>query len=200
MSSVLEKFDENAHYTYADYLEWDENVRAEIINGNVYMMSPPLTIHQRIAGRLYLKFANFLEGKICEAFIAPFGVRLFPKENKSDDTVVEPDIIVVCDPSKIDELGCNGAPDLIIEILSPSNTRKEMFLKFNLFLEAKVQEYWVVHPLDKAIEVHTFDNGRYFTSVYGLNQSDDKENERVPEIIPVSILSGFEIDVKDIFK
>ena len=113
MSTALEKFEEKEHYTYADYLEWDENVRAEIINGTVYMMSPPLTIHQRISMRLSQRIAQYLEGKTCEVFAAPFGVRLFPLEDKSDDTVVEPDIVVVCEPSRIDERGCNGAPEII---------------------------------------------------------------------------------------
>jgi len=200
MSSALENYEGKEYYTYADYLEWDENVRAEIIYGTVYMMAPPLTIHQRIVLRLSQRFANFLEGKTCEAFIAPFGVRLFPVEDKSDDTVVEPDIVVVCDPSKIDERGCNGAPDLVIEILSPSNSRKEMFLKFKLYLEAKVREYWVVYPEAQAIEVHILDNDRYLTRVYGVTEPNDKKHERLPEVIPVTVLPGLDIDTKDIFK
>jgi Uma2 family endonuclease len=164
------------------------------------MMSPPLIIHQRISGRLYSKLNSFLEGKTCEVFFAPIGVRLFPKEDKSDDTLVEPDIVVVCDPSQIDERGCNGPPDLIIEIVSPSNSRRDRLLKFNLYLEAKVKEYWVVYPESKEIEVHVFDDGRYFTRLFGVNEPDAKKEEMVNEIIPVSVLSGLEIDVKDIFK
>ena len=200
MSSVLEKYKEKEHYCYADYLEWDDDVRSELIHGNVYMMSPPLTLHQRISRQLFMKFANFLDGKTCEVFVAPFGVRLFPLEDKSDDTVVEPDIIVVCDSSKIDERGCNGAPDLIIEILSPSNRPKERLIKFNLYLEAKVPEYWIVYPENKEIEVNLFDQGRYFHRIYGINESDAKKEDLVKEIIPVTVLSGLEIDTKDIFK
>ena len=200
MSTALEKNGQKDNYTYADYLEWDEDVRAEIINGVVYMMAPPMTIHQRIAGRLFTKLASFLEGKTCEAFIAPFGVRLFPKEDKSDNTIVEPDIVVICDPSKIDERGCNGTPDLIIEILSPSTRFNERLMKFNLYLRAKVKEYWVVYPEGKYIEVHHYSEGRFSTLAYGVNEPDFKENERGPEIIPVSVLSGLEIDTKDIFK
>ena len=200
MSAALEHVAEKTLYTYADYLEWDENVRAEIIYGTVYMKSLPLTIHQRTVGRLAWRIAEFLEGKTSEVFAAPFGVRLFPKEDKNDDTVVEPDIVVVCDPSKIDERGCNGAPDLVIEILSPSNTSKERLMKFNLYLKAKIREYWVVYPEGKAIDVHVYERGRYFTSSYGVNESDVKEIERAPEIIPVSVLNGLEIDVKDIFQ
>ena len=200
MSSALENYAEKEHYSYADYLEWDEDVRAELIRGNVYMMSPPLTVHQRIAGRLYVKLANYLEGKTCEAFIAPFAVRLFPKEDKSDNSVVEPDIVVVCDSAKIDERGCNGPPDLVIEIQSPSNSRKNRILKFNLYLEAKVREYWVVYPEENGIDVHLYDKGHYTTRGYAVNDSDVKENERAPEIVPVTILPGLEIDVKDIFR
>jgi Uma2 family endonuclease len=200
VSSVLEKFADKEYYTYADYLEWDEDARAEIINGNIYMMSPPLTIHQRISMRLSQRIARFLEGKTCEVFAAPFGVRLFPLEDKTDDTVVEPDIVVVCDPSKIDERGCNGAPDLIIDILSPSNQRRERFLKFDLYLKAKVREYWVVYPENKEIEVHLFDDGRYFMQAYGVNEPDTKEEDMAREIVPVSVLPGLEINAKDIFK
>jgi Uma2 family endonuclease len=198
MSVALKQYDEQ--YTYADYLEWDDDVRAELIYGTVYMMSPPLTVHQRILSRLHLKLASFLEGKTCEVFVAPFGVRLFPKEDLSDDTVVEPDIVVICDPSKIDERGCNGAPDLVIEILSPSNHRHDRLRKFNLYLDAKVREYWVVSPETKEVEVHVFENGRYFTRIYGIIEPDDKEKEMLPEVIPVSVLPGLEIDVKDVFR
>ena len=200
MSSIFEKYEEEKHYTCADLYEWDDNVRAEIINGDLYMMSPPLTIHQRIAGRLYNRFANFLEGKPCEVFPAPFGVRLFPKKDLSDDTLVEPDIVVVCDSDKIDERGCNGPPDLIIEIVSPSNSRRDRVLKFNLYLEAKVREYWVVYPEDKGMEVHILERGHYYTKVYGANEPDTKKNERFEEIIPVTVLPGLKIDAKDIFK
>ena len=149
--------------------------------------------------RLSNIFSQFLKGKPCEVFAAPFDVRLFPWEDKSDDTVVEPDIVVICDPAKIDERGCNGAPDLIIEILSPSNTRKERFLKFDLYLKAKVREYWIVSPETREIEIHVFDNGRYFTQGYGVNEPDAKEDERIRELLPITVLPGLEIDVKEIF-
>ena len=200
MSSAFEKYEEDKHYTYADLLEWDDDVRAEIINGVLYMMSPPLTIHQRVQARLFKHFVIFLEGKTCEAFVAPFGVRLFPKEDLSDDTVVEPDIVVVCDPDKIDERGCNGPPDLIIEIVSPSNSRRDRLLKFNLYLKAKVREYWIVHPNYKEIDVNILDEDRYTTQTYGVNEPDAKENEKLEEIVPVTVVPGLEIDVKDIFK
>jgi Uma2 family endonuclease len=199
MSSIPKLYNLKKHYTYADILELDDDVRAEIINGVLYMMAQPLTIHQRVQMRLIKHFVIFLEGKTCEVFAAPFGVRLFPKEDLSDDTVVEPDIIVVCDPSKLDERGCKGPPDLVIEIVSPSNSRRDRLLKFNLYLKAKVREYWVVYPDFKEIDVHILDEDRYTTEIYGINGPDTKEDEKAEEIIPVTVLPGLKIDVKDIF-
>jgi len=200
MSSIYEKYEEDKHYTYADLLEMDEDVRAEIINGVLYMMGQLLTIHQRVQMRLIKHFVIFLEGKTCEVFAAPYGVRLFPKEDNSDDTVVEPDIIVVCDSNKIDERGCNGPPDLIIEIVSPSNSRRDRLQKFNLYLKAKVREYWIVYPDFKEIDVHILDEDRYTTEIYGINEPDTKEDEKAEEVIPVTVLPGLKIDVKDIFR
>ena len=185
------------NFTYKDYLNWPDDIRAEIINGVAYMMSPPLTAHQRALMRLAHHFLNFLEGKICEVFVAPFGVRLFPKDDRTDDTVVEPDIVVVCDPSKIDERGCNGAPDLVIEILSPSTRRKDRYLKLELYKKAKVREYWMVSADDCEIEVHNFENNSI--KFFGKNESDTPDDSKLPEIIPVFVLPGLEINVGDIF-
>ena len=99
-----------------------------------------------------------------------------------------------------DERGCNGPPDLVIDILSPTNTQKERLLKFNLYLEAKVQEYWIVSPENEEIDVNIFHEGQYFHRLYGINPPDVKENERAPELVPVTVLPGLEIDTKDIFK
>ena len=198
MSSAYELEDDD--FTYEDILKLDDGVRAEIIDGVLYMMSPPGASHQRILMRLANIFYNFLEGKTCEAFIAPFGVRLFPKPDKSDRTYLEPDLIVVCDPKKISEEGCEGAPDLIIEVLSPSNRRRGLLEKYNLYLKAKVKEYWVIYPKERVVEVNLYKNDRYFAQDYGFNEPGIKERDRVPETIPVSVLPGFEINVKDIFK
>ena len=194
-SPILEK----KHFTYADYLKWPEDIRAEIIHGVAYMMAPPLTIHQRVSGRLSYKLAAFLEGKPCEVFAAPFGVRLFPKDDHSDDTVVEPDIVVICDPSKIDERGCNGAPDLVIEILSPSSRRKDRSIKRDLYLKAKIREYWIVSPDNKEIEVYILNNNQHSVHLYGVNEPDAEDDTKVPEIVPVSVLPGLEIDTNEIF-
>jgi Uma2 family endonuclease len=190
---------EKEHYTYADYLEWDEGCRTEIINGEVYAMSPPLLIHQRISMKLSVKFYHYLEGKTCEVFTAPVGVRLSPSADRSDDTVLEPDLIVVCDPSKLDERGCNGAPDLVIEILSPSTSSKDKLLKFNLYLKAGVREYWVVEPEDKLVQVHILDKGRYVTSAYGISDPEEADKYFVSDVVSLTVLPGFSIDLKTIF-
>ena len=185
------------NFTYNDYLNWPDDVRAEIIYGVAYMMAQPSTSHQRVSRKLFVKLANFLEGKKCEPFDAPFGVRLFPKEDRSDDTVVEPDIVVICDPSKIDERGCNGAPDLIIEILSPSTKRKDKYLKRDLYQKAGVREYWIVSPDDYEIEVHLFETKTIKN--YGKNEPEMPDDEKLPEIAAVNVLPGLEINVNEIF-
>ena len=192
-------------FTYADYLRWPENIHVEIIDGIAYMMAPPNTSHQRVSMELSRIIAQFLKGKTCKVFAAPFGVRLFPKKDKSDKTVVEPDIVVICDPSKIDERGCNGAPDLIIEILSPSTRKKDKSLKLELYTKAKVREYWIVSPEDKDIEVYILDDSLLsskslnFVRLYGINEPDAIDNTKIPEIVPVSVLPGLEIDTNEIF-
>jgi Uma2 family endonuclease len=181
-------FEEDQLYTYADWLEFDESVRAEIIDGVLYMMAPPVTVHQDIHRELFGRLFAFLQGKPCKVYSAPFGVRLFPKDDLSDDTVVEPDIVVVCDKSKIDKQGCNGAPDLIIEILSPSNIRHDRIIKFQKYLAAGVREYWVIDPDNKGVEVHILQDGGYRTMVY------DETAEA-----PVSVLPGCVIKFPEVF-
>jgi len=196
--------EEKRQFTYADYLKWPEDVRVEIIYGIAHLMAPPLTRHQEISMELSRILAQFLKGKTCKVFAAPFGVRLFPKKDHSDNTVVEPDIVVICDSSKIDERGCNGAPDLVIEILSPSTRKKDKTLKFELYLKAKVREYWVVSPENKEIEVHLLESDStacyYSTKLYGINDPDDEDKTIIPEIVPVSVLPGLEINTRDIFQ
>ncbi|MDR3201280.1 MAG: Uma2 family endonuclease, partial [Spirochaetales bacterium] len=140
-------------YTYADFLEWPDDLRAEIIDGQVFMMAPPLDYHQLISMELCYRIRSFLDGKPCKVFSAPYSVRLFPRADKTDDTVVEPDIVVICDQSKRDKYGCNGAPDMIIEILSPSTSRHDQLVKYNKYLKAGVKEYWMVNPETKGVQV-----------------------------------------------
>ncbi len=154
-------------YTYADYMTWEWDQLSELIHGKIFKMSPaPSSKHQWISGNLFVSLSNYLKGKKCKAFPAPFDVRLpGPSQKKGDQdivTVVQPDICVICDLSKIDERGCIGAPDLIIEILSKYTSTKDITLKFEIYEEAGVKEYWVVHPEEQTILVYDLDrNGKY---------------------------------------
>ena len=132
-------------YTYVDYAKWDEDFRCELIGGIVYMMSSPNMWHQRAAGTIYYKLRNMLEGKTCEPFIAPFDVRPFPRKDGSDDNVVQPDVIVVCDGNKLsDGKACVGTPDVVFEVLSDSAKVMDIRAKRELYRRAGVKEYWVV--------------------------------------------------------
>ena len=131
-------------YTYAEYAKWEEDFRCELIGGVVYMMASPSEWHQRVVTRLISKLANLLEGKNCEPFVAPFDVRLFPRKDGSDDNVVQPDVIVVCDKSKLDGKACVGAPDVVFEVLSDSTKVMDLRVKRELYKSAGVKEYWVV--------------------------------------------------------
>ncbi|MDR0403102.1 MAG: Uma2 family endonuclease [Treponema sp.] len=179
---------EQPSYSYADYLEWEEGERYEIIDGEAYMMATPSRIHQEISMVLSTAINNFLKDKPCKVYAAPFSVRLFPAEDLSDDTVVEPDITVVCDPAKLDERGCNGAPDFIIEIVSPSTGRYDRIVKFNKYREAGVREYWIADPEHKDVFVYVLKNGEYTA----VNYADT-------ETVPVTVLPGCEIDLKTVF-
>jgi Uma2 family endonuclease len=178
---------EQVLYTYSDYLEWDEGDRYEIIDGEAYMLAAPSRIHQEISGNLYYALRFFLEGKPCKVYAAPFSVRLFPVEDESDDTVVEPDITVVCDPAKLDDRGCKGPPDMVIEIASTSTARYDRIIKFNKYREACVREYWIVDPEERAVFAYILKNGEYTAAVY-------------EESAPAAVLPGLEIDLKSIFE
>ena len=191
MSDALridDDIDENGRYTYADYLKWEGLHRYQLINGEAFMMASPSVAHQSIVRELLVQFSIWLRGKPCQVFAAPLDVRLFPEEDNSDNTVVQPDLLVVCDNKKLGKGSVNGAPDLVIEIVSPSNTHSQLFHKFQYYLEAKVREYWVVDPEEKKILVHIYENGRYISAIY-------KENSR----IPATILPGLEIDLDDLW-
>jgi Uma2 family endonuclease len=160
---------EERRFTYADYREWElkEGERYELIYGEAYAMSAPTTKHQAVSRELSGQLYIYLRGKPCKVFSAPFDVRLFYEEDDSDDTVVQPDIVVICDKNKLGPEGCRGAPDLIIEILSPSNTAIEMERKFGLYREAGVREYWLVNPENNRITAYHFKDGEIFTGIYG---------------------------------
>ncbi|MDW8288496.1 MAG: Uma2 family endonuclease [Flammeovirgaceae bacterium] len=153
----INALDLNKTYSYADYLRWQFEERLELIKGKIFPMSPaPNLKHQKVAGDLYLQFGNYLKNRNCRVFFAPFDVRLIDRKksqraNKDIYTVVQPDLCVVCDSEKLDEKGCLGAPDLIIEILSKGNSKKEMKIKYELYEEVGVKEYWVVVPYEEFI-------------------------------------------------
>jgi len=188
--------DLNRRYTYADYLTWLDDKARELINGFIKMMSPaPISAHARVSSNItwYLESVVRKNKGKCQVFYAPFDVRL-PKNGETAydkiDTVVQPDICVICDPSKIDERGCCGAPDMIVEILSPSTAKKDMTEKFTLYEESGVKEYWIVHPKDKAINVFLLqENGKY----------DEGALYELEGKVPVHIFDNYLIDLDDIF-
>jgi Uma2 family endonuclease len=130
--------------TYSDYLQIDD--RVEVINGTVYAISAPAIWHQRSLGRVFVQFERQLKGKPCEPFVAPVDVRLFYEEDNSDTTIVQPDILIVCDKSKIMDGSIKGAPDFILEILSESTKTRDMVYKYNLYARSGVKEYWILDP------------------------------------------------------
>ena len=152
------------YHTYRDYLSWPETVRYELIDGIAYLMTGPLRRHQEVLGQLYRQVADALDGHPCRPFIAPFDVRL-PRANEADaavDTVVQPDLLVVCDERKLDERGCRGAPDWVLEVLSPSTASHDLTVKRLAYQRAGVREIWFLHPTDRVLIVFSRqDNGEY---------------------------------------
>lgn len=185
---------EDKKYTYADYLTWPESERWEIIDGVAYMQAAPTPAHQLISGELYRQFANYFQGKLCKAYPAPFCVRLSngdEKKNEDINKVVEPDITIVCDKSKIDDRGCNGTPDMIIEVLSQSSIKRDRIIKFNKYEKAGVKEYWIVEPDGKIISVFILqENKRYGRP--DIYSEDDK--------IKVSIFPDLIIELSTVFE
>jgi len=182
-------------YTYADYLTWLDDKRRELINGIVQLMSPaPRRKHQSISSLLNYFIVNYLKNKKCDVYTAPFDVRLPKNGEKGDDkiyTVVQPDISIICDLEKLDDRGCIGAPDLIVEILSPSTAKKDINDKFILYQECGVKEYWIVNPNDENINVFFLDKkGKY--QLVGMYAGDMD--------IKVNIFDDFKINAKDIFQ
>jgi Uma2 family endonuclease len=147
----LSQLDMNGTYSYADYLTWKFEQAVELIKGHITPMAAPSRRHQGISWQLTLTVGNAFLNKKCNAYAAPFDVRLFDKSkskkaNKDVYSVIQPDICIICDEEKLDDSGCQGAPDLVIEILSPGNSKKEMRTKKQLYEENGIREYWVIDP------------------------------------------------------
>jgi len=152
------------YHTYGDYLHWPEDIRYELIDGAAYLMAPAPTLdHQDVAGEIFRQLGNALRGKSCRAFISPLDVRL-PKGEQRDeqiDTVVQPDVLVVCDESKLDRRGVRGAPDLAVEVLSPATASHDHVIKRRVYERAGVAEYWLVHPVDRLVTIYRLVGGEY---------------------------------------
>ena len=162
----LSDLDLTKTYSYADYLLWQLQERVELIKGKIFEMSPaPSRKHQEVSRVLNRYLDRYFEHQICGLFNAPFDVRLINFKKSTDDkkvlSVVQPDLCVVCDIEKLDDRGCIGAPDLVIEILSPGNSKKEMGIKFDLYEENGIKEYWIVEPAENSIFVYTLKEGKY---------------------------------------
>jgi len=186
--AVIDNHEKSRRYTYADYLKWEGPERFQLINGDVFQMASPSVVHQALLVELLTNFNTWLHGKPCRVLISPLDVRLFPRKDRLDTTVVQPDLLVVCDKSKLAKGSVNGAPDLVIEIVSPSNTHSELFLKYNYYLKAGVREYWVIDPEMRKVNVHIYDNGYFISKIY-------EDNNR----IPVTILPGLEISLEELW-
>ncbi|MBO9675098.1 MAG: Uma2 family endonuclease [Sphingobacteriaceae bacterium] len=188
------ELDASLTYSYSNYLNWLFPERVELIKGKIFKMSPaPSRVHQEVAGNIFLKLGNFLNGKPCKVYSAPFDVR-FPKESKADKdvyTVLQPDICVVCDKSKLDDRGCIGAPDIVVEILSPGNTKTELLHKYRIYEEFGVKEYWVVSQSDQSILIYTLDDSGKFqpSKIFTFSEK-----------ISSSVLPGFELFLNDVFE
>ncbi len=189
------QLDAKKRYTYADYLTWVDDKRRELFDGFIKMMTPaPSRIHQEISIRLSVELKNYLKKKNCKVYYAPFDVRLPIDSEKTDNkiyTVVQPDICVICDLSKLDDKGCLGAPDMIIEIVSPLNSKRDVEEKFELYQKHGIIEYWIVFPHEKTINVFMLNQaGKY--DFKGMFAEDSK--------VPVNIFSGdLVIDLAEIF-
>jgi Uma2 family endonuclease len=190
----VEEPDPSLSYTYADYLKWNFEERLELIKGKIFRMSPaPAPIHQEISGKINALFLRLLKKKKCKVYAAPFDVRLPVKNKKKDEeiiSVVQPDISIICDETKIDSRGCLGAPDLVIEILSPGNNKKDIKVKHELYEQSGVPEYWVVFPIEESVIVFIIDKKEKYKAT-ALYAADD--------IILSKAIPGLVINLNDIF-
>ncbi len=188
----LADLDLNKLYSYADYFNWQFEERVELIKGRIFKMNSISNFdHQVLVGEVFGMLSNFLGKQKARVFVAPFDVRLPKKSTEDKDiyTVLQPDVCVVCDTSKYDKRGCIGAPDIVVEILSPGNNAKELKNKFDAYEEAGVKEYWIVSPQDKSFLVNTLVDGKYVTS----------RPMTCGDSVTTPVLPGFSMDLKELF-
>ena len=186
-------------FTYADYLSWPDDRMGELINGIVYAFSAPFRKHAHACSVFMVKVGSFITRRkgLCKIYTAPFDVRL-PKNGETDDdkiyNVVQPDICVICDPSKLDDRGCIGAPDLIVEVFSPSTGKRDAHEKFLLYESSGVREYWLVYPENKAVNVFLLQpDGKYDEgTIYEVLNKQTK--------VPVHTLEGLIVDLEELFE
>jgi len=193
-NDLIRETAEERLYTFADYLKWNDGKRYELIDGQVYILAPaPSPEHHRISGELYRQISNYLLDKDCEVFSAPFDVRLLEGEERDEEilTIVQPDILVVCDKSKLDQRGLKGAPDMVIEIVSPSTAGRDRGVKRDLYERNGVREYWLVDYSNKTIEVYLLNKGNSYGKpvVYSAEEK-----------VPVNIFEGLEIELSLVFR
>lgn len=185
----LDQLDFSNEYSYEEYYQWKLEDRVELFKGKLSKIVKPTRKHQRVSWNLTMALGKFFEKYSCEPYYAPFDVRLPSKSGNKLQTVVQPDICVICDVSKLDDKGCLGAPDLAIEILSPGNSDKEMKDKFDLYEESGVREYWIVQPEDKWVNIYVLENDRFITHRPFI----------ASDTIKSQIFKGLEFPAADIF-
>lgn len=180
------------HFTYRDYKAWPEDERWELIEGTAYLMAAPNRPHQEVTGEIFNQLKNFLKGRPCRPYIAPFDVLLPEFEGQDDDevdTVVQPDVAVFCNPGKLTYAGATGAPDLAVEVLSPWTMKKDLNEKFRAFERAGVREYWVVEPAHRTLTVYV-----RFADRFG---DGTLHQQGVP--VASAVIEGFVLDLAEVF-
>jgi len=189
----------DAYYTYSDYLTWQFDEMVELIKGKLFKMSPaPRLHHQTVSSNLVDIISIYLSDKPCKWFHAPFDVRFPSKDGPEIDSVVQPDICIVCDLQKLDKQGCNGSPDLVVEILSPSNTTKEMSQKFDLYESECVKEYWLVHPEEKWLMIYSLNDKNQYTGSKHYTPEDGTINAVIFPDLALDLNKVFDLlELKD---
>ncbi|WFP49929.1 Uma2 family endonuclease [Methylomonas sp. EFPC3] len=192
----LSQLDLNGTYSYADYMTWRLEESVELIKGKIMAMSPaPSRKHQSVSLNLSVSLGSYFKHKQCNVYVAPFDVKLYDRrksllQDRDVFSVVQPDLCVICDREKLTEQGCDGAPDWIIEILSPGNSQRELRLKYQLYQESGVTEYWIVHPYEQTLYQFVLDEQEKY-QLHAMHPGD--------EIATPYLFPDLQIDLNDVF-